>query len=110
MSIMDLIPPGSRFQILVGDGCPAFYQKTMRVVITSGYITQRPFSNQAAGSDAGGTDDTLGGIAPKFIWVFIDVHRYAIHMDGLVNITGNKPGIIPVLLQVVIDSFGTAIR
>ena len=93
---MDLVPSGGGFQILVGDGCPAFYQKTMRVVITAGHITQRPFGNQAAGSDTGGTDDTLGSIAPKSIGVFIDVHRYAIHMDSLVNITGNKPGIISV--------------
>ena len=86
---MDLIPPGSRFQILVGDGCPAFYQKAMRVIITSGHTTQRPFGNQASGSDTGGTDDTLGSIAPKSIRVFIDVHCHAIHMNGLVNISGN---------------------
>lgn len=107
---MGLIPSGGRFQILVGDGCPAFYQKTMRIIITSGYITQRPFGNQASGSDTGRTDYALGSVAPEFIGVFIDVHRHAIHMDGLVNISGNKPGIISVLLQVIINPFGTAIR
>ena len=101
--------PAFDFDVFVFEGGPAFDEESVGIVVGAAGIAEPAFCDEVAGDEAGGADDLLGGPASEMEGIGLHVEVDAVDGDLLADITGDDAGIVAVLFQVVIETFGRAV-
>lgn len=94
----------------VFDDGKTLYQKALRIVVAPGYIPQTAGSDKRPFGNAARTDDVLPAIGLHLIWITVEVPLYAVHRQGLRDVSRDHPVEVAFLLQVPVVTDGAFIR
>lgn len=96
--------------IFVFQNGEALHQKSLRIVVAPHHVSQAAGSYKRTLRDTARTDDALAAVGFHLVGIIVKVPLYAVHYQGLRDVSGNQPVEIPFLLQVPVISDSAFIR